>query len=122
RDPITAFGKDRHAVNHKGEALAGLVALLPEFQTTQARALRCFIHELAIDQQSSFESVERMGPESIGPPKSRVRNSEVKRNPISTRRQTNAALRGQGLVGQIVYDDGCIGCGARNNFNLSSQV
>ena len=60
RDPITAFGKDRHAVNHKGEALAGFVALLLEFQRAQARTLRCFIYKLAIGQQSSFESVERM--------------------------------------------------------------
>src|SRR5260221_11563781 len=32
RDPVAAFGKDRHAINHKGKALPGLVALLPEFQ------------------------------------------------------------------------------------------
>src|SRR5947209_5474276 len=60
RDPVATFSEDRHAVYNKGEALAGLVGMLPEFQCTQASAPGCFIDEPALDQQTGFESIERM--------------------------------------------------------------
>src|SRR5205814_6214489 len=98
RDPVTAFGKDRHAVNHKGKALTGLVALLLEFQGAQARALCCLIYRLAIYQQSCLEGIERMSAQSVVPPKRWMRNNEVERNAIGAGRQVHLAPCGYALV------------------------
>src|SRR5437868_13434708 len=37
-NPVAAFGKDRHAFNHEGEAFTGVVTLSPELQATQTSA------------------------------------------------------------------------------------
>ena len=68
RNPVAAFGKDRHAIDHKGEAFAGIIALLPKLQTTQTSATTRFISKLAIDQQPGPESIKRMRAQPVGPP------------------------------------------------------
>src|SRR6266481_8057138 len=64
RNPVAAFGKDRHAVDYKGEAFAGIVALLSELQCAQARALRRLINGLAVDQYPRLASIKRMRAQS----------------------------------------------------------
>src|SRR2546421_8029402 len=49
RNPVAAFGKDRHTVNDEGEAFTGVVTLLPEFQATQTSASTGFINRSAFD-------------------------------------------------------------------------
>src|SRR5947207_2403719 len=34
-NPVAAFGKDRHAVNHKGKAFTGVVTLSPQLEAAQ---------------------------------------------------------------------------------------
>src|SRR6266540_1132131 len=56
-NPIATLGENRHAIDHKIEALAGRIWLLPEFERSQAAASSFLIYQFAVDQQSCFKVI-----------------------------------------------------------------
>ena len=48
RNPVPTLAENGNAIDHKSEALARLVRLLPEFERAQAGARRCLVRQLAI--------------------------------------------------------------------------
>ena len=59
-----------------------------------------------------------MRAQSVGPPKRGSRNNEVKLYVIDTGRQCNFTLGCNGLIGQIVHDNGSRSVGTGKNFDV----
>src|SRR6476659_7907905 len=105
-NPVRALGKDRYAIDHKCETLAGRIADLPQLQGSQAGTRRDFVDNLAVNQQTCLERIKWLGSETVWPPQLRSSDHEREQNAIHPRYQIYFTSYYPTAISNVVHDSG----------------
>jgi hypothetical protein len=80
RDPVRSLGKDRHAVDDKGEGVAPLVSFLAQLDSAQAKLKMPRIDAHTGLLQQHLDRIERLRAVAVGPPDLRIVDRQRQRD------------------------------------------